>query len=103
MSGFVLTADAREDLRQIRDYVLAQGGTRAARYVVQTIADSFRQLSRSPHIGHIREDLTDDPDVRFWSVFSYLVVYLSTTRPLTIIAIVHGRRDVAQFLGRRVY
>jgi hypothetical protein len=33
-------------------------------------------------IGHIRDDLTDRR-LKFWSVYSYLVVYEPESRPLT--------------------
>jgi plasmid stabilization system protein ParE len=45
----------------------------------------------------VREDLTDRP-LKFWSVYSYLVVYDPADSPLTIIAVLHGARDVAQIL-----
>jgi hypothetical protein len=44
---------------------------------------------RTPGIGHTRQDLTDQP-VKFWSVYSYLVVYDPESRPLTIVAVLHG-------------
>jgi hypothetical protein len=52
-----------------------------------------------PQMGHKREDLTDRP-VRFWSVFSYLVVYDPVSSPLAVIAILHGALDVEQLLKR---
>jgi plasmid stabilization system protein ParE len=45
----------------------------------------------------VREDLTDRP-LKFWSVYSYLVVYDPAGDPLTIVAVPHGARDVAQIL-----
>jgi plasmid stabilization system protein ParE len=32
MNRYVLTTEAHEDLRKIRDYLLSEGGARAARY-----------------------------------------------------------------------
>jgi toxin ParE1/3/4 len=52
---------------------------------------------RGPALGHAREDLTDRP-LKFWSVYSYLVVYDPAGDPLTIVAVLHGARDVAQIL-----
>lgn len=54
-------------------------------------------LAENPGIGHTREDLTDRP-VKFWSVFSYLVIYNPASDPLEIISVVHGGRDVGQLL-----
>jgi plasmid stabilization system protein ParE len=54
-------------------------------------------LASQPGIGHVSEDLTSRP-LKFWSVYSYLVVYDPASDPLSIIAVLHGARDVAQIL-----
>jgi hypothetical protein len=43
MSRYVLTTEGQRDLNQIRDYVLAEGGFRATRYVVASYRDNSRQ------------------------------------------------------------
>ena len=101
MSRYVLTAEAQRDLRTIRDYVLEEGGFRAARYVVASIVTAFRALARTPGQGHRREDLTRRDEIRFWAVFSYLIVYRIDKRPLTVIAILHAKRDVEESLRTR--
>jgi plasmid stabilization system protein ParE len=58
---------------------------------------AFDLLSENPGIGHGREDLTERPP-RFWSVFSYLVVYDPASVPLTVIAVLHGARDLKKLL-----
>jgi plasmid stabilization system protein ParE len=55
-------------------------------------------LADNPAIGHVRRDLTGD-DVRFWSVFKYLVVYRPNTEPLQIVRVLHGRRNVKRLLS----
>ena len=50
-----------------------------------------------PAMGHTREDLTQQP-VKFWSVYSYLVVYDPASSPLTVIAVLHGARDIENLL-----
>jgi plasmid stabilization system protein ParE len=47
-----------------------------------------------------RKDLTD-LDVRFFTVYSYLIVYRPDTVPLQVVAILHGRRDVDKVLRQR--
>ena len=63
MSRYDLTFEAQHDLRQIRDYVLEQGGFRAARYVIVSLITAFRALARTPGQGHRREDLTERPEL----------------------------------------
>ncbi len=65
------------------------------------IRDRFAYLAEFPNGGHWRRDLTD-AEVRFFSVYSYLIAYLPETKPLQIVAVLHGRRDVAKVLKKRV-
>jgi antitoxin ParD1/3/4/toxin ParE1/3/4 len=68
--------------------------------VRHAIYDAVGRLAERPGIGHGREDLTDRP-LKFWSVYSYLVVYDPESQPLTIIAVLHGARDVGEWLKRK--
>ncbi len=52
-----------------------------------------------PGMGHKREDLTQR-NVLFWRVRSYLVVYRDS-RPLRIVRVIHGKRDVRTLLDKR--
>src|SRR6059058_5419452 len=56
---------------------------------------------RLPAPGHMRQDLTNE-DVKFFPVYSYLIVYRPKTKPLQIACILHGRRDVEQVLKGRL-
>ena len=38
--------------------------------------------------------------VRFWSVYSYLIVYKPDSKPLKVIRVLHGARDVGAVLRR---
>jgi hypothetical protein len=60
--------------------------------VESVIREKIVFLAGRPGAGHWREDLTDAA-VRFFPIFSYLIVYRPETTPLQIIAILHGRRD----------
>jgi len=41
--------------------------------------------------------VTDKP-VRFWSVYKYLIVYRPERKPLEILRIIHGMRDLPREL-----
>ncbi len=42
---------------------------------------------------------TDRAALEVWSVYSYLVVYDPSGDPLTIVAVLHGARNVAEILS----
>ena len=59
----------------------------------------MRRLAEFPHIGHTREDVTDKP-LRFWSVYSYPIVYWPEKKPLEVVRVVHGAQDLRRFFNR---
>ena len=59
-------------------------------------------LAGSKGAGHRRRDLTS-AEVRFFPVYSYLIVYRPDTTPLQVVAILHGARDVARLLLKRLH
>jgi antitoxin ParD1/3/4/toxin ParE1/3/4 len=95
-TAYRLTERAEADVEAIADFI-AGDSVDAAVKVVVALEDAFVLLASRPGIGHAREDLTDRP-LKFWSAYSYLVVYDPAGDPLTIVAVLHGARDVAQIL-----
>jgi antitoxin ParD1/3/4/toxin ParE1/3/4 len=49
-------------------------------------------------MGHRRDDIADE-SLRVWSVYSFLIVYRRQSKPLEIVRILHGARDIAAILG----
>jgi antitoxin ParD1/3/4 len=99
-SRYILSPEAADDLIDIWRYIKEQSNLEIADRVESVIRERILFLVRHPEAGHWRKDLTDAA-VRFFSVYSYLIVYLPESKPLQIVAIVHGRRDVADVLKNR--
>ena len=97
MNNFILTPAADEDINEIWDYI-ARDNIEAADRVVDALEAAFRLLAVGPTLGHYREDLADKRH-RFHPVYSYLIVYRWETRPLQIIRVLHGARDVRSLLA----
>jgi plasmid stabilization system protein ParE len=96
MKRFVLTKAARADLDEIFDHI-ARDNPNAASRVLEKLRQAMQLLARSPEIGHHRRDLASEP-VRFWSVYSYLVIYRAEVRPIQIVRVLHASRDVRAIL-----
>lgn len=94
---FRLTPAAEAEIGDIVDYIAADSEGAAVR-VRNALYSAFEQLAQTPGIGHKREDLTDRP-LKFWSVYSYLVVYAPASEPLTVVAVLHSARDVERLLA----
>ena len=54
-----------------------------------------------PGQGHSRRELTSRP-VLFLPLYSFLVVYQPDVRPIRIIAVLRGKRDLKRILKRRL-
>lgn len=93
MNTFALTRRARDDLLEIWDYI-AQDNPDAADRVIADMRGAMQRLADFPGTGHVREDLADET-LRVWPVYSYLIIYRPETRPLQIIRVVSGYRDLA--------
>jgi len=100
-SRFVLAPEAAEDLASIWRYIKRHGSIATADRVESIIRDKLTLLAHSPEAGHHRKNLTNEK-VRFFPVYSYLIVYRPATSPLQIVAILHGRRDVERVLSDRL-
>jgi plasmid stabilization system protein ParE len=98
---FILSPEAVRDLVQIWRYVKNESSIETADRVESVIWGKFIYLAGYPHAGHWRRDLTDVP-VRFFSVYSYLIVYRPETKPLQVVSILHGGRDVEAILSKRL-
>lgn len=101
MSRYVFSPETKEDIRDIRGYLVGRGGNRLARYVLREFTTAFQLLASQPEAGHLRRDLTPLP-VKFWPVFSYLIVYDPAATPLSIVRVLDGRSDVETILRRSV-
>ena len=101
MNRYILAPVAQEDLVAIQDYYLKEAGYRIARQMLVEFVQAFQAIAHSPGIGHKREDLAGDRPVLFWSMRDYLIIYRSATKPVEIVTIARGSRDIAVILKRR--
>jgi toxin ParE1/3/4 len=97
---YVLAPRAAQDLVEIWRYIKGHSSVSTADRVESVIRDRIVFLSRRPGAGHWRRNLTDE-DVKFSPVYSYLIVYRPETKPLQVVSILHGRRDVERILSER--
>ena len=98
MKRFVLTGPAERDLDEIKTYLAGKAGPTIARRVMKDIRSALHLLCSQPAAGHAREDLTSRA-VKFWAVYSYLIVYDPETKPVQIIRVLHGMRDIEEILN----
>lgn len=59
---------------------------------------AFHLLAQFPRVGHLRADVHTSDPVLFWPLGSYLIVYKPEPRPIVIVRIIHGARDLDALL-----
>ena len=94
--SYRLTEDAVNDIEELLAYI-ARDGLSAAENVHTRLVTAFQRIGRNPALGHFREDLTPKP-IRFWSVYSYLIVYRPDTKPVEIIRVLSNSRHIPALL-----
>jgi plasmid stabilization system protein ParE len=94
VSRYIFSPEARQDLIDIWDYI-AQDNPAAATRVVDAIEAAVKKLADMPRMGHQREELGNDA-LRVWCVHSHLIIYDPEHRPLRVVRIVSGHRDIAR-------
>lgn len=82
---------ARNDLKQIHDYI-AKDSKFYARRVIQDIVAKTGTLIDFPEIGRVVPEISDQ-NIRELIVYSYRLVYEISVAGIEILAIIHGRRD----------
>lgn len=98
---YVLAPEAAFDLVHIWRYIRKQSTVAMADRVESAIRERIAFLAANPGAGHWRKNLTSHA-VKFFPVYSYLIVYRPDTQPLQVVSILHGRRDVEQVLKDRL-
>jgi plasmid stabilization system protein ParE len=97
--SFALTPEARSDLKEILLYI-AEDSPQAAEKLRVEFLNGLQRVGRTPGMGHYHVELLDRR-YRFWNFYSYVVAYAWDAKPIQVIAVVHGARDIEAFFGLR--
>jgi toxin ParE1/3/4 len=98
--NFLFTPSAENNALEIWEFLADTADESVADRVLARIYDECEKLGEHPGLGHYREDLLGK-QYRFWSAWSYLIVYRWQVKPIEVIALVHGARDLKAFFKKR--
>ena len=91
-SLYDISAQAQDDLFEIWRRI-ARDSVKPANRIENEFQELFAALGRMPAQGHTRRDLTSRP-VLFFPMYSFLIVYQPDARPIRIMAVLRGRRNL---------
>lgn len=87
----IWTKPARDDLRQIHDFISPDSKFYAEK-VVENIIARTEQIENFPNSGRVVPEILDD-NVREIFVYSYRLIYEISEKNIYILSVVHGSRD----------
>ncbi len=99
MSVYTLTPLARADIFDIWSFI-AEHSEDAADRVERAIYEGCEFIAEGPLRGHSHPGVTVR-GLRFWTLTRYphyIVVYRPETKPLQIVAVLHGKRNIWRIL-----
>jgi len=88
---FTRTERCEQDLIELWVYI-AQDNPAAADRVLDEIEAKCHLLAGQPRLGPARPDIR--PDLRYFPVGSYLILYREIASGVEIVRVVHGARDL---------
>ena len=97
MRSYRLLTPANRDLTLILEYLDRYSPLAAERFLAR-LHERLELLSTQPNSGRQRPEFGYDT-LRSITFESYIVAYLPASRPLSIVAILHGSRDLASLLN----
>ncbi len=95
-----LTYSALDDLDLLLMNEAERSGWTRSMDVEAQLWHHFEELSRTPALGHLRQDITQAV-VHFYYSDPYMIVYRQEEFAITIVAVIHGARDLTAVLKNR--
>jgi toxin ParE1/3/4 len=95
----ILTPRVSRDLVQAIRWI-AKDNRQAAEGLRNAVRRAAERIADHPHTGAARPGLLDEPfRVLILTGYPYLLIYNSEARPIRIVRVLHGARDLPQALG----
>ncbi len=94
-----ISKPAREDLRQIYDYI-AKDSSHYAHEVINTIIETIKLIEPFPHKGRIVPEIEDE-NIRETFIYSYRIVY-RIRNSIEVAAVIHAKRNFSNAIKDRL-
>ncbi len=98
MRKLLVTPRVCLDLLDIWHFIASENIEAAIR-VGGEFESTLRGLGEFQGKGHARPDVTDRR-IRFWRLYAYMIAYRYDDESVTIIRVVHGRRNLRQLFKK---
>ncbi len=96
MSGYRLSEEAQNDLREISRYTQKNWSNKQAKHYLVELAAGFENIVRSPTLGKIRDEI--GKDIRSFTIARHIVFYRTGMEYLEIARVLHASMDIKRHL-----
>lgn len=93
---YILSIAAESDLGEIFDYTLQEFGNGQAVAYLSALEDTLLELVANPKLGRERSEIR--AGLRSITPNSHIIFYRICTDHIRIVRVLHGSRDLPQFL-----
>ncbi len=93
MNKWLVTDGAAVELQDILDYITEHDGPDRAHAMLQKLHRAFHMIGDAPRAGGLKPSLTP-PNIRWWLVVPFYIVYDSESTPIRINHIYHSARNL---------
>jgi toxin ParE1/3/4 len=100
MTRLVVTADAEADINEILDYLKGEAGALVAEEYGRKFHLCIERLVEFPGIGPRRPSLGADARIGIVPPYVLIYDYADAEDTLTLLRIVHGKRDITRQMIR---
>ncbi len=95
MTAYVLTLEAREDLRHIGEYGREEFGLEQALRFQDEMEETFNLLAEQPGMGFVRPEYAPE-SVRFFVRGPAVIAYRWERRPIEVLRVITGSLDLLE-------
>jgi toxin ParE1/3/4 len=96
MSGYRLSEEVQNDLREILRYTRENWGNKQAKHYLVELAAGFENIARSPKLGKAREEV--EKGLRSFSVARHIIFYRTGTECVEVARVLHTSVDIKRHL-----
>ena len=96
MSGYRLSEETQNDLKEISRYTQENWGKKQAKHYLVELAAGFEKLAGSPKLGKAREEI--EKGLRSFPVARHIIFYRTGTECIEIARVLHTSMDIKRHL-----
>ncbi|VAX02390.1 ParE toxin protein [hydrothermal vent metagenome] len=98
MNKYFLSADAKNDIKEIAKDTIKRWGKEQAHFYIDNLYEIFSLIGENPQIGRLRRELGEE--IRSFPQGSHVIFFIEHKGRAAIVRVLHGARDFQKIFDR---